>query len=269
MRKIAVILWLSVAAATGLAQTNNPGNFLDLQNNGLPASKVIGLTNVGVTVTNFVFVTNIYTVNFTNTTLLTNSTLVLQTNVTLLTNSTTVLQTNVTLLTNSTLVLVTNTVNNTNNFTFNVTNTVLQTNAVTVNSTNVSLVTNSTFVWTTNINYVTNFYTVNFTNTTLQTNVVNGGVATSGWPTQWAWSSITNQPALGTASASNSAAFDLAGVGATAALNATNTASIVRSNSTLFVLRPATAFSGFITNRVGMTNTLGVSGGVITNKTSP
>jgi hypothetical protein len=120
--------------------------------------------------------------------------------------------------------------------------------------------------------------------------VVNGGVATSGWPTQWAWVSVTNQPTLGTASASNSTAFvlnaaagikaaggdtnvpgayDLAGVGATAALNATNTTSLVRSNSTLFVLNPGNLFSGIVTNRVGFTNRLYYSGGVITNRTVP
>ena len=249
MKKAMVILWLGMAAAV-LAQNN----FLDLQNNGLPASKVVGLstngvpgpqgppgrdgTNNAVTVTNFVSVyqTNIY--------------------VTLLTNSTTV----------------------------------LQTNAVTVNSTNAVTT------------FQTNFTTVNFTNTILQTNVVNGGVATSGWPTQWAWVSITNQPTLGTASASNTAAFvlnsaagikaaggdtnvpgayDLAGAGTTAAQAVTN--GLLRTNgngsaltSLIYSQLPyvaaasnVNAWSGTVTNRAGYTNSMKFSGGVFTNWTKP
>jgi hypothetical protein len=178
------------------------------------------------------------------------------------------------------------TLNVTNTVTVNSTNTVLQTNIVTVNLTNTTLLTNAVTVYSTNATttLATNFYSVtnityttnltlttnifNVTNTVLQTNVINGGVATSGWPTQWPLSAITN---AGTAAGTATSAYDASGTATTAAQQATNGITYTLLKGWLG-FTPATnnpnAWTGTITNLYtsSLSNHIQVSSGVITNK---
>lgn len=247
MKKPILILWLGLVAPALFGQNN----FLDLQSNGIPASKITGTISTNVLPMSQIVSAGTPGLNGSNGT---NGSQGIQgnpgvngtNNAVTVTNFITLYETNiyVTFFTNSTLVLQTNatTVLQTNAVTINSTNAVTtqQTNAVTINSTN-AVTTQQTNFTTVNL---TNAVTINSTNavTTLQTNVVNGGVALSGWPT--------------TLWATNTAAGIKAAGGDTNAPAA-------------YVLNPGNLFTGTITNRVGLTNTFKVSGGLITNKTVP